>query len=149
MRVTAIVLAAGKGARLGSRIFKPLVKINSLPLVIYCLKTLSKHTDIKDIIIVANSKNLKGIIRQLKRYRIRKIKAVVLGGRRRQDSVRNGLKAVARRADLVLIHDGVRPFIKKREVSALIKEAKRSGAAILAVPVKDTIKKVTKSPPRL
>ena len=142
MYVTAIVLAAGRGLRLKSRIPKPLVKINYKSIIFYCLNTLSKHPEIKDIIVVVNSKNQKDILSKIIQYKIGKIKAVVGGGKRRQDSVINGLKVMDRNTDLVLIHDGVRPFIDKKGVSAVIREAKRSGAAILGVPVKATIKSV-------
>jgi 2-C-methyl-D-erythritol 4-phosphate cytidylyltransferase len=86
--------------------------------------------------------NKEEIIGNLKKYRIRKIRAVVLGGKRRQDSVDKGLKAVSKEADWVLIHDGVRPFINKELISSVIKEAKKAGAAIVGVPVKATIKKL-------
>jgi len=142
MYVSAIVLAAGKGVRLNSPVPKPLVKINSQPLVIYCLKALSAHPDIKEIIIVTNSLTRGPVVKNISRYGITKVKGVVLGGCRRQDSVNNGLKAVSNSADLVLIHDGVRPFIDKKMISALIEKAGRRGAAIAGVPVKATIKKV-------
>ena len=142
MYVTAIVLAAGRGLRLKSKISKPLIEINSKPIIIYCLNTISQHSNIKDIIVVANSKNSKSIISKIGQYRIGKIKNIVLGGKRRQDSVRNGLKAMNRRTDLVLIHDAVRPFIDKKMVSVLIKKAKRYQAAIVGTPLKATIKKV-------
>jgi len=143
MYVTAIVLAAGKGLRSKSKLPKPLIKINSKPIIICCLEILSRHPYIKDIILVVNSGNSKEIIKRLKRYRIKKIKRVVLGGKRRQDSVGNGLSAIDTRTDLVLIHDSVRPFIDKETISRVIKEAKKSGAAIVGVPVKATIKEVT------
>ena len=143
MYVTAIVLAAGKGVRSKSKLPKPLIKINSKPIIICCLEILSEHPYIKDIILVVNSGNSRDIIKILKRYRIKKIKKVVLGGKRRQDSVGNGLSAIDTRTDLVLIHDGVRPFIDKETISRVIKEAKKSGAAIVGVPVKATIKKVS------
>jgi 2-C-methyl-D-erythritol 4-phosphate cytidylyltransferase len=145
MYVTAIVLAAGRGERFGSQIPKPLIKINSKPIIIRCLEIFSSHPDIKDVILVVNYGNSKDIIKRLERYRIKKIKNVVLGGERRQDSVRNGLSAIDTRVDLVLIHDGARPFIDKETISRVIKEAKKSGAAIVGVPVKSTIKKVVKS----
>jgi len=143
MYVTAIVLAAGKGVRSKSKLPKPLVKINSKPIIICCLEILSRHPYINDIILVANSGNSKDIVKILERYKIKKIKRVVLGGARRQDSVDNGLSAIDTRTDLVLIHDGVRPFIEKETISRVIKEAEKSGAAIVGVPVKATIKKVT------
>ena len=142
MYVTAIVLAAGKGLRLKSKISKPLIKIDSKPLIIYSLNTLSKHPYIKDIIVVANRRNLQDIRNKIKQYRIDKIKDVVLGGQVRLASVVNGLRAIDNHTDLVLIHDGVRPFIDRDIVSSVIKTAKSSGAAIAGVPVKATIKSV-------
>jgi 2-C-methyl-D-erythritol 4-phosphate cytidylyltransferase len=142
MYVTAIVLAAGKGLRFKSRLSKPLIKVNSKPIIIRCLGILSQHPYIKDIIVVANSKNSISITREIKQYRIKKIKDIILGGRLRQDSVINGLKAMDMRTGLVLIHDAVRPFIDKDMVSSVIKEASRYGAAIVGAPVKDTVKKV-------
>jgi len=151
MYVTAIVLAAGKGSRLGLKVSKPLVEINSQPIIVYCLKIFSRHPYVKDIIVVINSKNSKSIINKIKQYRISKIRHIVKGGLRRQDSVLCGLRAIDSRSDLVLIHDSARPFLSHRLVSSVIAEAKRSKAAIAGVPVKATIKKVTKSvrkPPR-
>jgi 2-C-methyl-D-erythritol 4-phosphate cytidylyltransferase len=140
MYVTAIVLAAGKGLRFKSRTPKALAEINSKPIIIYSLNTLNKHPQVKDIIVVANYLNFREIKNKIKKYRVNKIKEVVLGGRERQDSVINGLKKIDKRTELVLIHDGVRPFIDKAMVSAVIKEADRCGAARLGVPVKATIK---------
>lgn len=144
MYVTAIVLAAGRGLRLESRFSKPLIVIKSCPLVIYCLDVISKHPYVRDIIVVVNPQNSKEITNKIRRFRIKKVRRIVLGGRARQDSVRNGLKHIDRRTDLVLIHDGVRPFISTRIISAAIKEAKKCGAAVVGVPVKSTIKVVAR-----
>lgn len=137
------MLAAGRGLRLQSKIPKPLARINSKPVIIYSLETLSRHPWIKDIILVVNSKNSKSIIKEIKKYRIKKIEKIIQGGRRRQDSVFNGLKALDNDTHLVLIHDAARPFIDKHTLTALIKTAKKSGAAIAGVPVKATIKRVS------
>lgn len=142
MYVSAIVVAAGKGRRLKTKVPKPLVKINSQPIIVYAVKNLSRHPEIKDIIIVANLGNLKGIRAAFKRYNIAKLKKIVLGGRLRQNSVLNGLKAMDKKTELVLIHDGVRPFINKNIVSSTIAAAKKSGAAVAGMPVKATIKKI-------
>jgi len=125
---------------------KPLVNLGGKPLIIYSLEALSSHRDIRDIILVCNKYNKEEIASRIKRYRLRKIKKLVFGGRRRQDSVLNGLEAINSRTEFVLIHDGVRPFIDEKTVSAAIKAACRSGAAIVGVPVKATIKRVKKSP---
>ncbi|MDI6606566.1 MAG: 2-C-methyl-D-erythritol 4-phosphate cytidylyltransferase [Candidatus Omnitrophota bacterium] len=140
MRVSAIVLAAGKGLRFKSRVPKPLVKINSKPVIIYSLLTLSRHPLVSEIILVVNPANTGAIIKKIKQYRIAKINSVVEGGKRRQDSVYCGLKKISAKSGLVLVHDGARPFVSREEVSLLITEARRTKAAILGVPVKQTIK---------
>ncbi|MFA6216915.1 MAG: 2-C-methyl-D-erythritol 4-phosphate cytidylyltransferase [Candidatus Omnitrophota bacterium] len=140
MFVTAIVLAAGSGSRLGSGVPKPLVLINSKPIFIYSLETLCQHPAIDKIIVVASDAFRQELCARIKQYRIRKVTQVVSGGRRRQDSVLNGLRAVEQKDGLVLIHDSARPFIDSKTISAVIKEASHSGAAIVAVAAKATIK---------
>jgi len=141
--ITAIVLAAGRGLRFKSKVSKPLVKINSRPAIIYSLQALGRHPGINDIIVVVNPKNSSDIAAVIKRYRINKVSRIVTGGRRRQDSVQAGLDAVNDSTALVLIHDAARPFINTRMISALIKEAARFGAAIPAIPVRSTVKRVS------
>lgn len=140
--VSAIVAAAGYGRRFRSKIPKLLVKIKGRPLLIYCLQALDKHPLIKEIILVVNTRSAKEISNKIKQYRLTKVKKIVLGGKRRQDSVYSGLRAVSKSAELVLIHDAARPFIDAKIVSRVIKEVKKSGAAIVGVPVKDTIKRL-------
>lgn len=142
MQVSAILLAAGKGLRLKSRISKPLVMIAGKPLIQYSLAALSRHKGVKDIIVVVSQGNKAGVSALIKRLKIKKVKALVLGGRRRQDSVRNGLKALVRRSGFVLIHDSARPFVCSKAISSVIKSAKKNGAAITGVPVSSTIKSV-------
>jgi len=141
MRVCAIVVAAGKGKRLKSKTPKPLVKLAGKPLIVYSLQALSRHPAVQEIIVVANPSGAGVIAGVIKQYRIGKIKSIVLGGRRRQDSVYNGLRAVADDSGLVLVHDAARPFIDKAMISAALKQAAAFGAAIAGVPVKATIKK--------
>ena len=142
MYATAIVLAAGKGLRFGSAKPKQLILLGGKPVIIHSLLALSGSEHIRDVVLVVNPANKKDILGQVRKYHIPKIREVVLGGKRRQDSVLNALKAVDERSELVLIHDGVRPFIDRNCISRLILEASRTKAAILGVPVKATIKKV-------
>jgi len=130
--------------RFRSQIPKTLALLGGQPVIIHCLLALSRHPHIQEIILVVNPSNKKQVIEALSKYKIAKVRNLVLGGRERQDSVRNGLEAIDRNSGLVLIHDGVRPFVAKSLVSKLIKEAQISGAAICGVPVRDTIKTVTK-----
>ena len=142
MSVSVIVVAAGKGTRLKTKVSKALVKIDSVPVVIYCLKTLSRHPLVHEIIVVANPFNLQGIKRSIKKYSIGKVKEVVLGGAQRNNSVSNGLKAIGPKAEIILVHDAARPFIDKKTITEVISEARNSGAAIVGVPVKATVKSV-------
>lgn len=148
MYVSAIVAAAGEGLRLGTRISKPLIKIRGVPLIVYSLVVLNKSPLIKEIIVAVNSLNQFKIKETIRRFGISKVKDIVLGGLRRQDSVYNGLKVIGKKADFVLIHDAARPFIDKNTISRLVKEVYFENAAILGVPVKATIKRVSRVPQR-
>ncbi|MFA5095734.1 MAG: 2-C-methyl-D-erythritol 4-phosphate cytidylyltransferase [Candidatus Omnitrophota bacterium] len=141
MFVSAIVVAAGKGKRLGSRASKPALKLNSRPIISFSLDVLNKHPWIKEIIVVANPGNIRALGAIIRRDKPRKEVKLVLGGKERKDSVAQGLKALNPRAELVLIHDAARPFITGGLVASVIKEARKSKAAILGVAVKPTIKR--------
>ncbi len=140
--LSAIIVAAGQGRRLNAAVPKPLVKIGNLPAIVYSLGPLNRHPDIAEIIVVVSAGNQQAITKALKKYSFKKIKALVLGGERRQDSVNNGLKVVSAKSDWVLIHDSARPFIDRESITKVISAAKKTGAAILGVPVKATIKRV-------
>ena len=140
--LSAIILAAGQGLRLKTIEPKPLVKIGKFPAIIYSLKSLNRHPDIDEIIVVISAGNQKAVVQALRKHSFKKIKAFVLGGKRRQDSVYNGLKAVNINTNWVLIHDSARPFINQKSITKVILAAKKTGAAILGVPVKATIKSI-------
>ncbi|KPK97089.1 MAG: hypothetical protein AMJ95_10975 [Omnitrophica WOR_2 bacterium SM23_72] len=143
--VSAIVLAAGKGLRFKSRIPKALARINSKPVILYSLHTLSKHPSVKDIIVVANDRIARKVTEVVRRFNIKKVRRIVRGGGRRQDSVSHALCVLDNNTGWVLIHDAARPFIESACVTALIKQATKTGAAIVGVPVKATIKQVRSS----
>ncbi len=138
--LSAILLAAGVGRRLNLLVSKPLVKIGKLPAIVYSLKQLNKHPEIDEIIVVVNAGNKAAITRSIKPYFFKKIKYLVLGGPRRQDSVYNGLQAIDKNSKWVLIHDSARPFIGRDAITEVIKQAKKYNAAILGVRPKATIK---------
>ncbi|MDD5618490.1 MAG: 2-C-methyl-D-erythritol 4-phosphate cytidylyltransferase [Candidatus Omnitrophica bacterium] len=141
MKVCVLVPAAGLGKRLKTKVIKPLVLINKQPIIIHTLRKLSSHPLVSEIIVIFNSKHITRLKSLIKRNKIKKIKAVVKGGATRAQSVKNGLKEV-KGADLVLIHDGVRPFIKHKIITQAINKALQCGAAIVGMPVKSTIKRV-------
>lgn len=145
-KVSAIVVSAGKGKRLkGFALEKPYLTLINKPILVHTLLTIAKSPFIKSIILVVNKKNISRAIALVKKYKIKKVKKIIIGGKERLHSVFNGLKEVDLDTDLVAIHDGVRPLLSSRDLSNCIKEACLHGAAILAVPASDTVKELGRS----
>jgi len=142
MRVSALLLAAGRGLRLKNKTPKPLINLCGKPVIIHSLKLFSSLPQVSEIIIAANKQNEAGIKKAISKWKINKVKCLVRGGALRQDSVNNALKKVSAKCGLVLIHDAGRPFVSSKAVKDVIKEAHKFKAAILGVPVKATIKAV-------
>jgi len=144
MKVAAIVAAAGKGERLKSKVHKPFVALGKDPILLHALRVLDKSNLIGEIIVVAHQADLPKARLLLKKAKLKKFKDIVAGGKRRMDSVKNGLAAVSEDADYVIIHDGCRPFIDNKMISSVLDAAEIFGAAIVGVPVKPTIKETEK-----
>jgi len=145
MKVVALIVAAGVGRRMNAKISKPFIPIFGKPIIAYTLEKFEQCKFIERIYLVVNRKEkdlyLKDIILK---YNFTKIQELVEGGKTRQDSVYNGLKALDADTDIVVIHDGARPLIEEKLIQDSIEAAQKYGAAILAIPVKDTIKKSKK-----
>ena len=143
MKVYGIVLAGGSGKRVGAEIPKQYIEINEKPLLYYTLKAF-EDSSVDGISIVADEAHLQFVVSEIvDKYGLKKVIRVCQGGAERFDSVHHGLddlSTVAEADDVVLIHDGARPFIKPEEIDRMIKAAAEYGAAIAAMPVKDTIK---------
>lgn len=142
MKVEAIVPAAGLGLRLKTKIPKPLVEINTKPILIYALSALAKNKFIRRIIIAVSEDSKDAFRLVLDKFRIHKRIDLVRGGKTRRESVENCLKELTRDTDSVLIHDAVRPFLSERLVENCLKEAKKNDAVICGVPARATIKRV-------
>jgi 2-C-methyl-D-erythritol 4-phosphate cytidylyltransferase len=138
--LSAIIVAAGRGKRLKSPLSKPLIKIGKFPVIAYSLGVLNRHPQVKEIVVVASRQNQPGIRRLVKMYSFNKVKAVVLGGALRQDSVYQGLQALSPESDWILIHDAARPFIEAGMVTRVVSAARKTGSAVAAVKPKATIK---------
>ncbi|MDD5311023.1 MAG: 2-C-methyl-D-erythritol 4-phosphate cytidylyltransferase [Candidatus Omnitrophica bacterium] len=144
MKVAAIVAAAGKGERLKSKVHKPFVALGKDPILLHALRVLDNSNLVGEIIVVAHQADLPKARLLLKKAKLKKFKELVAGGKRRMDSVKNGLSAVSEDVDYVIIHDGCRPFIDNKMISSVLGAAETFGAAIAAMPVKPTIKEVEK-----
>ncbi|MFC4765974.1 2-C-methyl-D-erythritol 4-phosphate cytidylyltransferase [Effusibacillus consociatus] len=142
MKVSAIVVAAGTGSRMKSDVKKTYMEIAGVPLIIRTLRALEESSLIKEIVLVVGEEDLDDAKSLMDQYGIRRVIRYAAGGPERQDSVRNGLQAVDDSVELVLVHDGARPFINAAEIDRVIQSAAEYGAATIGTPVKDTIKKV-------
>lgn len=139
MQISAIVAAGGQGKRMNSSISKQFLKIKGHPILCYTLKIFESLNFIDEIILVIGSNDKKRAEKTVNYYKFKKVK-IVEGGKERQNSVYNGLRKLSPQTDIVIIHDGVRPFVTKKMILKSIKSAQNFGAVGVAVPVKDTIK---------
>ncbi|GAF22562.1 2-C-methyl-D-erythritol 4-phosphate cytidylyltransferase [Bacillus sp. JCM 19047] len=142
MDYKAIVLAAGQGKRMNAGYNKQLIKLNAIPLIVHSLRLFEQDIRCKGIILVVSEEERKTMQHLVQSFTLQKIEQIVIGGKERQDSVYAALEAMEP-ATIVLIHDGARPFVSQKVIHGVAAEAAKQGGAIAAVPVKDTIKKVT------
>lgn len=157
LKTAAIIPAAGSGKRMGTTIPKQFLALNGKPILYYTLKTFYFCPWVDELIVVGRPEDRKQIEFILEgiecedfsshEENLNTIKKVVWsfveGGEERQESVFNGLNKLSKDVELVMIHDGARPFVTEELIEKTLEEAKQFGAAVLGVPVKDTIKRVS------
>lgn len=144
-KVIAIVPAAGLGTRFNASVKKTFININGIPLLIHTLKRLCDEEAVTEIIPVLKDEDIENGFELVKKYNLDKIVRIAPGGKERQDSIYNALQLVENKdrssvEDIILIHDGVRPFIPKDLIASLIAELKNADGAIPGVSVKETLK---------
>lgn len=142
MKTQAIIAAGGQGLRLKTALPKTLVLLKGKPILAYTLEAFEQSPLINSIVVVGHKGYLPDFRKLIKRYRFGKVKYVVAGGKTRRESVSYGLKILDKDTDFVAIHDGARPFVAKEMIARVITGARKYSAAIIAVPVKPTIKTV-------
>lgn len=120
-----------------SQVNKHLLPLTGKPVIVHTLGAFQHCAQIDAIVLVTSEENLRSYQALVAEYAIDKVEKIVLGGETRRDSVYNGLQA-AGDADIILIHDGARPLIAGPEIEAVIHDANAYGAAVVAVPAKDT-----------
>ncbi|SHK75782.1 2-C-methyl-D-erythritol 4-phosphate cytidylyltransferase [Clostridium cavendishii DSM 21758] len=138
-KVCAIILAGGRGSRMGANVSKQFIEIKGKPMLYYTIKAFETSQEIQDIILVLPKDEIEFCKKEIIDKFNLKIGKIVEGGTERQYSVYNGLKAIEN-CDIVLIHDGARPFITQDILKNSIIYAKQYGAAAPGVMPKDTIK---------
>jgi 2-C-methyl-D-erythritol 4-phosphate cytidylyltransferase len=136
----AVVAAAGTGQRMGGRVPKQLLEIRNKPILLLTLEQLERVPEIESVVLAVGSGILDAVRERLPKWGLDKVLRVVAGGLQRQDTVARALQQVPETADLVVVHDGVRPFVSVGKVSEVIRAAGVHGAAILALRPRNTLK---------
>ena len=137
---TAVIVAAGKGKRMGTDISKQFLPLCGKEILTHTVEVFEKADRIRDIVLVTGTDSLQDVQDMVREYGWQKVISVVAGGKERQDSVWNGLQAVSEDTEIVLIHDGVRPFVTEEILDLSIETAVEMGGCAAGVPAKDTIK---------
>lgn len=141
---TVIVVAAGEGKRFGGETPKQFLEIAGKPLIIHTLQRFEDCAAIDEIILVLSPARATEFLQTVEKYPLKKLSGVVAGGATRAESVLNGLNAVnSETAEIIAVHDGARPLVTVREISATVEKAKETGAACLVAPVTDTVKEIS------
>ncbi len=140
--ISVIIPAAGQGKRFGAGKNKAFVLLAGKSILERTVEAFSDIPDIGERIVVVAPDEVDEITEQVKSFTKSETIKVVAGGTERQYSIENALSTVDSEADIVLVHDGARPLISRNVILSLIEEVRKNSAAIVAVPVKDTIKRV-------
>ena len=139
MKVGAIIPAAGRGKRIGASVPKQFLEIQGRPLLHHTLMVFASCKLIDYVVLVMPRAEVEEMGEDwLNKYEI--VREVVVGGEQRQDSVYNGFNSLEKGTDIVVVHDGVRPFTTPQMIIATVEAAQQHGAAITAIPVSDTVK---------
>jgi 2-C-methyl-D-erythritol 4-phosphate cytidylyltransferase len=137
----AIVVAGGKGVRFGGDRPKQFLELNGTPIIVHTLRQFELSQQIDKVIVVLPASEVADFQSLVDKFGLRKISRVVGGGETRAQSVKSGLAAIDE-AEVVAVHDAVRPLVTHDEIDRSVTAAAESGAAILAAPVSETIKEV-------
>ena len=143
MRVAALIPAAGRGRRMAEELPKAFLPMDGTPLLAHTLRQFEASRGVEEVVVLAPPGNGVQLAEELvKRFGFTKVSRIIPGGAERQDSVYAGLKALGPEMDLVLIHDGARPFITPDLIDRIVAETRVLKAVVAAIPVRDTIKEI-------
>ena len=141
--VSIIIAAAGMSNRMGSKINKQFLLIDNKPILAHSIEVFNGLKFVDEIIVVSKEEEVEYCRKEIVyRYGFNKVSKIVKGGKERQDSIYNGIISLNDETDIVLTHDGARPFIRKEAIIKGIEGAIEYGACVIGVPLKDTIKVV-------
>jgi 2-C-methyl-D-erythritol 4-phosphate cytidylyltransferase len=142
------VVAAGRGTRVGGELPKQYLSLDGVPILLRSIRPFASHPDVAQVVVVlapAEAQSPPAFLSELMGETL----AVAAGGRERSDSVAAGLRALRAGCQIVLVHDGARPFVDRGVIDAVIAHARAGEGAVAAVPVSDTIKEAVAADPTL
>jgi len=143
MKADTIIVSAGKGHRFMKGKKKQFYLLADKPILAHTLDKFENCPLIHSILLVVGREDMDYCLKEIiEKYQYRKISQIVPGGKRRQESVKNGIDFLSKETDIVVIHDGVRPFVTKEMIEESIRSAVRFQAVVMAMPVKETVKMV-------
>lgn len=140
MKYSVVIPAAGQGKRMKAGKNKQFLKLQGEEIIVHTVRLFEKDPNCRRIVVVANTEEVALMSAMMDKCDFEKV-TVAAGGKERQDSVRNGLQSLEEDG-IILVHDGARPFVEQKVIAELVERAGERGAAIAAVRVKDTIKRV-------
>lgn len=138
----AVVVAAGRSSRMGAALRKPFLTLEGTPVLVHAVRALAEAPSVRRIVVVVHPDDLRRAEEILRGpQRPRQVEAILPGGAERIDSVRIGALWPCEGVDKILVHDGARPLVTPALVEGVIQAARQHGAALLALPVLDTVKR--------
>ncbi|MTI89617.1 MAG: 2-C-methyl-D-erythritol 4-phosphate cytidylyltransferase [Balneolaceae bacterium] len=142
-RLSAIIPAAGSGIRMGASVPKPFIKLGEYSILQHTLQALLKSEELCQLIVACQQEHISKVKQVFEAFDHSAVELLVVeGGKERQFSIYNALQFVSGDAELVAVHDAVRPFIQSEQIAKCCQLALKLGGAVLGVPAKDTIKQV-------
>jgi 2-C-methyl-D-erythritol 4-phosphate cytidylyltransferase len=128
---------------MGQKVAKQFLPLGGKPMLAHTLLAFQRAAGVDEIIPILSQEDMEGCLRDvIEYYRITKVRTLVVGGKERQDSVMNGLQKLDKDAAIVLVHDGVRPFVTEGMIQESIDHARKGECVAVGVPLKDTVKEV-------
>jgi 2-C-methyl-D-erythritol 4-phosphate cytidylyltransferase len=142
-KVTVLIPAAGMGKRMGRTMAKQFLPLGDKPMLAHTLLAFQRCSVVDEIVPILSEEDIETCLANIiEHYHITKVKTLVVGGKERQDSVYNGLQKLAKDAAVVLVHDGVRPFVTHDMIQETAEIARKGECVAVGVPLKDTVKEV-------
>jgi len=141
---SGIIVAGGKGERMGPDVDKAFLSLGAKPVLVYSLLAFEKCPDVDEVVLVVRKERVEAARCAVQMFGCKKVIKIISGGNQRQQSVANGLAEISEEAEVVAVHDGARPCVTLGLISETIKLARQYGSGVAAVKITDTVKEVDK-----